>query len=184
MIDKANIMGKPVITATQMLESMINNPRPTRAEASDVANAVIDGSDCVMLSGETANGVYPIESVQIMAKIACEAELMFDYERQYNEIRMFSRSPTLTAESIAAACASAALSLNIDIIIVLTDTGRIARLVAKYRPKQTILVCSVSAHVVRQMNLSRGARGFKVPSFQGTDSLLQVIMKAAKDMGL
>lgn len=184
MIDKANIMGKPVITATQMLESMINNPRPTRAEASDVANAVIDGSDCVMLSGETANGVYPIESVQIMAKIACEAELMFDYERQYNEIRMYSRSPTLTAESIAAACASAALSLNIDIIIVLTDTGRIARLVAKYRPKQTILVCSVSAHVVRQMNLSRGARGFKVPSFQGTDSLLQVVMKAAKDMGL
>ena len=184
MIDKANIMGKPVITATQMLESMINNPRPTRAEASDVANAVLDGSDWVMLSGETAGGSYPIESVQIMAKIACEAELMFDYERLYNDIRAYSPSPALTAESIAAACASAALSLNIDIIIVLTDTGRIARLVAKYRPKQTILVCSVSAHVVRQMNLSRGARGFKVPSFQGTDSLLQVVMKAAKDMGL
>ena len=119
-----------------------------------------------------------------MAKIACEAELMFDYERLYNEIRLYSPSPKLTAESIAAACASAALSLNIDIIIVLTDTGRIARLVAKYRPKQPILACSVSAHVVRQMNLSRGARGFKVPSFQGVDSLLQVVMKAAKDMGL
>jgi len=184
MIDKANITGKPVITATQMLESMINNPRPTRAEASDVANAVLDGSDCVMLSGETAGGLYPIESLSIMARIACEAEQMFDYERMYNEIRAHSPVPTLTAESIAAACASAALSLNIDIIIVLTDTGRIARLVAKYRPKQVILACSVSAHVVRQMNLSRGAKGFKVPSFQGTDSLLQVVIKAAKDMGL
>jgi pyruvate kinase len=184
MIDKANLAGKPVITATQMLESMTQNPRPTRAEASDVANAVLDGSDCVMLSGETAGGNYPLESVTIMAKIACEAELMFDYDRLYNDIKKFSPSPSLTAESIAAACASAALSLNIDLIIVLTDTGRIARLVAKYRPKQTILACSVSAHVVRQMNLSRGARGFKVPSFQGTDSLLQVVIKAAKDLGL
>jgi pyruvate kinase len=184
MIDKANLHGKPVVTATQMLESMINNPRPTRAEASDVANAVLDGSDCVMLSGETAGGSYPVESVTIMAKIACEAELMFDYEKLYNDIKAFSPSPSLTAESIAAACASAALSLHIDLIIVLTDTGRIARLVAKYRPKQVILACSVSAHVVRQMNLSRGARGFKVPSFQGTDSLLQVVIKAAKDLNL
>lgn len=109
---------------------------------------------------------------------------MFDYEKLYNDIRKHTPSPSLTAESIAAACASAALSLNIDLIIVLTDTGRIARLVAKYRPKQIILACSVSAHVVRQMNLSRGARGFKVPSFQGTDSLLQVVIKAAKDLNL
>mmetsp|Transcript_8070 Transcript_8070/g.9202 ORF Transcript_8070/g.9202 Transcript_8070/m.9202 type:complete len:503 (-) Transcript_8070:41-1549(-) len=184
MVDKANLAGKPVITATQMLESMINNPRPTRAEASDVANAVLDGSDCVMLSGETAGGNYPLESVNIMARIASEAELMFDYERLYNDIRNHCPSPTLTAESIAAACASAALSQNIEIIIVLTDTGRIARLVAKYRPKQVILACSVSAHIVRQMNLSRGAKGFKVPSFQGTDHLLQVVIKAAKDLGL
>ena len=184
MIDKANLSGKPVVTATQMLESMVNNPRPTRAEASDVANAVLDGSDCVMLSGETAGGKYPLESVSIMAKISCEAELMFDYERLYNDIRKFDLSPKITAESIAAACASAALSLNIDIIIVLTDTGRIARFVAKYRPKQTILACSVSAHIVRQMNLSRGVKGWKVPSFQGTDHLLQVVIKAAKDLGL
>lgn len=184
MIDKANLAGKPVITATQMLESMIKNPRPTRAEASDVANAVLDGSDCVMLSGETAGGAYPLESVSIMARIACEAELMFDYEKLYNDIRSHAPAPKHTAESIAAACASAALSLNIDIIIVLTDTGRIARYVAKYRPRQVILACSVSAHIVRQMNLSRGAKGFKVPSFQGTDKLLQVVIKAAKDLGL
>ena len=184
MIDKANLAGKPVVTATQMLESMIKNPRPTRAEASDVANAVLDGSDCVMLSGETAGGSYPLESVNIMARIACEAELMFDYDKLYNDIRTYSPSPTTTAESIASACASAALSLNIDIIIVLTDTGRIARFVAKYRPRQVILACSVSAHIVRQMNLSRGAKGFKVPSFQGTDMLLQVVIKAAKELGL
>ena len=184
MIDKANLAGKPVVTATQMLESMIKNPRPTRAEASDVANAVLDGSDCVMLSGETAGGSYPLESVNIMARIACEAELMFDYDKLYNDIRTYSPSPTTTAESIASACASAALSLKIDIIIVLTDTGRIARFVAKYRPRQVILACSVSAHIVRQMNLSRGAKGFKVPSFQGTDMLLQVVIKAAKELGL
>lgn len=184
MIDKANLAGKPVVTATQMLESMIYNPRPTRAEASDVANAVLDGSDCVMLSGETAGGSYPIEAVTIMSRISCEAERMFDYERLYTLIKEWSPVPTLTAESIASACASAALSSNIDLIIVLTDTGRIARLVAKYRPKQVILTCSVSAHVVRQMNLSRGAIGFKVPSFQGTESLIQLVIKAAKEMGI
>ena len=98
-----------------------------------------------------------------MARIACEAELMFDYDKLYNDIRTYSPSPTTTAESMASACASAALSLNIDIIIVLTDTGRIVRFVAKYRPRQVILACSVSAHIVRQMNLSKRAKGFKVP---------------------
>lgn len=154
MIDKCNLKAKPVITSTQMLESMIQKPRPTRAEAGDVANAVLDGSDILMLSGETAQGEYPVNAVSIMAKIATEAEKVINYRNLFEEIKANTQLPITTAESTAAAAASAALNLNIDLIIVLTDTGRIARYVAKYRPKQPILACSVSIAVVKQMNLT------------------------------
>jgi len=184
MIEKANIVGKPVVTATQMLESMIKAPRPTRAEASDVANAVIDGTDVVMLSGESANGDYPLNAVTIMAKICVEAEKMIDYRRLYNDLRLFTPGPLSTAESVASAAVSTVLDLNIDLIIVLTDTGKIARYVAKYRPPVPILACSVSMPVVKQLNTSRGVIGYKIPSFQGTDNLIQLVIKTAKDMGL
>ena len=184
MIEKANLAGKPVVTATQMLESMIKNPRPTRAEASDVANAVLDGTDCVMLSGETAGGDYPLNAVQIMAKTCVEAERMIDYKKVFNDMRMYSPVPLPTAEAVAAAACSTALDLNIDLIIVLTDSGRIARYVAKYRPSQPILACSISGPVVKQLNTSRGVIGYKIPSFQGTDNLLQLVIKTAKDMNL
>lgn len=141
MIDLANIAGKPVITATQMLESMIKNPRPTRAEAGDVANAVLDGTDVVMLSGETANGAFPLQAVSIMAKTCCEAEKALNYDRIYDDIRNFTPKPLILAEAMASAAATTALDLNVDVIIVLTDSGRIARLVAKYRPRQPILAC-------------------------------------------
>ena len=111
MIEKANLAGKPVICATQMLESMIKAPRPTRAEASDVANAVIDGSDCVMLSGETAGGDYPTQAVSIMAKICREAEAMLDYRKIYQDMRTYSPTPLSTAESVAAAAVSCILDL-------------------------------------------------------------------------
>ena len=167
-----------------MLESMIKNPRPTRAEASDVANAVIDGTDCVMLSGETANGDYPFNAVTIMSKVCVEAEKMLDYKRIYNDLRLFSPGPLVTAEAVAAATVSTVLDLNIDLIIVLTDTGKIARYVAKYRPPVPILACSMSMPVVRQLQASRGCIGYKIPSYQGTDNLLQLVIKQAKDMGL
>ena len=184
MIEKANLLAKPVVTATQMLESMIQNPRPTRAEASDVANAVLDGTDCVMLSGETANGDYPMNAVSVMAKICLEAENISNYKRMYSDLRLYSPQPLPTAEAVAAAAVATVLDLNIDLIIVLTDNGKIARYVAKYRPKVPILACSINAHVVKQMNMSRGVIGYKIPSFQGTDNLLQLVIKTAKDMKL
>jgi len=135
MIEKANIAAKPVITATQMLESMINAPRPTRAEASDVANSVLDGTDAVMLSGESANGSYPIQAVTIMGKCCAEAERCIDYKRTFNDIKMFTPTGVSTSEALAASAVSTVNDLNIDLIIVITDTGALARLVSKYRPE-------------------------------------------------
>jgi len=109
MIEKSNLAAKPVITATQMLESMIKAPRPTRAEASDVANAVLDGTDAVMLSGETANGDYPINAVQIMARICVEAEKTFNYRRAFAEMKQYTAQPVNTSESVAAAVCAAVL---------------------------------------------------------------------------
>mmetsp|Transcript_30847 Transcript_30847/g.22931 ORF Transcript_30847/g.22931 Transcript_30847/m.22931 type:complete len:149 (+) Transcript_30847:926-1372(+) len=148
-----------------MLESMIKAPRPTRAEAGDVANAVIDGSDCVMLSGETANGDYPLNAVTIMSKICVEAEKMLDYKRVFSDLKMSTLVPVPTAEAVAAAACQTVLDLNIDLVIVLTDTGKIARYVAKYKPPVPILACSISMPVVRQLNTSRGVVGYKIPSF-------------------
>ena len=184
MIEKANIAAKPVVTATQMLESMISAPRPTRAEASDVANAVLDGTDCVMLSGESANGQYPIQAVTIMAKCCVEAESCIQYKRLFIDMKKLTPAPVKTAEAVASACCSAVLDLNICLIIVLTDSGKLARLVSKYRPEVKILACSINGSIVRQMNMMRGCIGFKIPTFQGTDNVIQFVIQEARNMGL
>ena len=184
MIEKANLAAKPVVTATQMLESMIKAPRPTRAEASDVANAVLDGTDAVMLSGESANGDYPLQAVGIMAKCCCEAERCFDNKRVFNDMKMYTPGPVATAEAISAAAVQTVNDLSIDLMIILTDTGNLARLCAKYRPGVHILACSVSNSVIRQLNCVRGVIGYKIPSFQGTDNLIHLVIKQAKEMGL
>lgn len=180
MIQKANIAGKPSVTATQMLESMISAPRPTRAEASDVANAVLDGSDCVMLSGECANGQYPINAVTVMAKCSIEAEQTLNYQRVFEDLRAHTPKGISIAEGVASSAVSAANDLNLDLIVVLTDTGSLARLVAKYRPSIKILAASVNAHVVRQMSASRGVIGFKIPTFQGVDNVITAVIEEAK----
>lgn len=183
MIERANIAAKPVVTATQMLESMIKAPRPTRAEASDVANAVLDGTDCVMLSGESANGDYPTNAVTIMSKCCLEAENTLNYRRIFQDTKDHTPAPVATAEAVAAAACSAVLDLNIDLIVVLTDSGKLARLVSKYRPNKNILACSINASVVRQMNACRGVQGLKIPTFQGTDNVIQFVISEAKKMG-
>jgi pyruvate kinase len=168
-----------------MLESMIKAPRPTRAEASDVANAVLDGTDCVMLSGETANGDYPINAVTIMGKICAEAERTINYRRLFSDLKQYTPSPVDTAESVASALCSAVLEQKeISLIIVLTDTGKLARLVSKYRPEVKILACSLTSNSVRQMCAMRGVIGMKIPTFQGSDNVINFLIHEAKNMGL
>lgn len=139
MIYKCNIQGKPVVTATQMLESMIKSPRPTRAEATDVANAVLDGTDCVMLSGETAAGAYPEIAVQTMAKICIEAESSLDYGAVFKHIMDAAPIPMSPLESLASSAVRTANSARAALILVLTRGGTTAKMVAKYRPSMPIL---------------------------------------------
>lgn len=139
MIHRCNMKGKPVVTATQMLESMIKSNRPTRAEATDVANAVLDGTDCVMLSGETAAGAYPEIAVQTMAKICMEAESTIDYSLVYKTINENVPVPMSPLESLASSAVRTAVTSRATLILVLTRGGTTAKLVAKYRPPIPIL---------------------------------------------
>ena len=119
-----------------------------------------------------------------MSKCCAEAERCIDYKRTFNDIKLFTPSPVSTSEALAASAVSTVQDLNVDLIIVLTDTGHLARLVAKYRPNVPILACSVSLSVIRQLNVARGVIGFKIPSYQGTDSLLALTVQQAKERNL
>ena len=156
VIRRAQHWRKPVITATQMLESMIQNPRPTRAEASDVANAIFDGTDAVMLSGETASGKYPLEAVGMMARIVCETEthiLQSPPPRRRSEKRELSIS-----EAICESVAHVAEDLNMRAIAVYTESGNTARLISKYRPRTPIFAFAHNAPVCQRLNLYWGVR--------------------------
>lgn len=167
-----------------MLESMTKNPRPTRAEAADVANAVLDGTDCVMLSGETANGSFPVQAVKVMARVCFEAEGCIDYQQVYRATCQATMSPIDTREAVARAAVETAQSINASLILALTETGRTAQLIAKYRPMQPILALSASEETIKQLQVIRGITTLLVPSFQGTDGLIRNALTAAKELQL
>ena len=178
IIKKCNRAGKPVVTATQMLESMINNPRPTRAEASDVANAILDGTDAVMLSGETAAGKHPVEAVKVMARIAERTEESLDYD-ELLKARATSNSPTVT-DAISYATCTTAQDLGAAAIITSTKSGFTARNVSKYRPKAPIVAVTPSEQVCRKLSLVWGAQPLTAPMINNTDQML----KEAVEIGL
>ncbi|CAZ84232.1 unnamed protein product [Tuber melanosporum] len=163
MIAKCNLAGKPIICATQMLESMTYNPRPTRAEVSDVGNAVLDGADCVMLSGETAKGNYPIESVTMMHETCLLAETAISYVPLFNELRGLTKRPTETSETCAIAAVSASVEQEASAIIVLSTSGSTARLISKYRPSCPVLMITRNANAARYSHLYRGVYPFVYP---------------------
>jgi pyruvate kinase len=189
MIAKCNLAGKLVVTATQMLESMTGNPRPTRAEASDVANAVLDGTDVVMLSGETAGGAFPLNAVATMRRICETAEEAISYGDLYNQMRVntiasMGEHGVSVPESVCSSAVRAVIDTKAKLIIVLTETGSTARLIAKYRPEVPILALSATESAVKQLTLHRGLIALQVASFQGTDAVLKSAMETAKSMGL
>ena len=152
IIRKGLQAGKPVITATQMLDSMIRNPRPTRAEVSDVANAVFDGTSCVMLSGETAGGKYPLEALAAMENIVEEAEQSIHYWRQFQKRRVVPASNI--NDAISHTCCLTAMDLNAKAILAATNSGRTARMICRFRPACPVAALTMHEKVRRQLNIS------------------------------
>lgn len=182
IIRMCNLAGKPVITATQMLESMIKNPRPTRAEITDVANAVYDGTDAVMLSGETSIGRYPVEAVKTMAKIALYTEGDIDYARRFEAVHP-SSSENITDAVSHAAC-EAAHSLDAAAIISVTKSGHTAQKVSKYRPASPIAAAAISRDVYRQMSLLWGVIPLLTEYGDTTDRIFAGAIKTARGAGV
>ncbi|NHM28322.1 pyruvate kinase [Desulfofundulus sp. TPOSR] len=177
IIEKCNLAGKPVITATQMLESMIHNPRPTRAEASDVANAILDGTDAIMLSGETAAGHYPVEAVKTMARIASRVERALPYE-EILQRRGRALARTVT-DAISHATCTTAQDLGAAAIITSTETGYTAKMVSKYRPRAPIIAVTPVARVLRKLALVWGVQPLLVGRTRDTDSMIASAIEAS-----
>lgn len=172
LISSANHAGKPVITATEMLESMIRNPRPTRAEVTDVAHAILDGTDAIMLSAETAVGKHPVAAVQMMARVADRTEASLNYEEILSKKRVGHFGSI--GDAISHATCQTAADLSAAAIITSTQSGQTARMVSKYRPQTPILASTPSPRVLRQLTLSWGVTPMLVPRTYTIDEMLDV----------
>lgn len=181
IIKKTRDIGKVVITATEMLESMIYNNRPTRAEVSDVANAVYDGTSVVMLSGETAAGKYPVEAVKQMAKIAEETEKHINYAKRFNNANVKLKS---TTDVISHSAVNASFLQKIKSIVVFTNSGESARMVSRFRPSSTILGATPDEKVFRQLELSWGVLPVLTPVYNSTDEMFSIANSFVKNLNL
>lgn len=182
LIKKCNKQGKPVITATQMLDSMQRNPRPTRAEASDVANAIFDGTDAIMLSGETAAGNYPVEAVQTMHNIASRAEQALDH-KEILSARSKDNEHNMT-DAIGQSVAHTALNLDVNAIVTPTESGHTARMISKYRPKAPIVAVTANEMTNRRLSLVWGVYPQLGREVTTTDEVLEVAVEESVNSGL
>ncbi|HMM21850.1 MAG TPA: pyruvate kinase [Selenomonadales bacterium] len=182
LIEKCNKVGKPVITATQMLESMLTNPRPTRAEASDVANAIFDGSDAIMLSGETAAGQYPVEALETMARIAARTEAALNY----GDILLAKglASQRTTTGAVSHATVQVAHELGAAAILTATESGYTARMVSRYRPQATIVAVTPREKAARRMQLLWGVQTVLGPASKNTDEMVASAIAVSQTAGL
>ncbi|NLL75682.1 MAG: pyruvate kinase [Clostridiales bacterium] len=181
MIKMAEAQGKHVITATQMLESMIKNPRPTRAETTDIANAIYDGTTAIMLSGETAAGLYPVEAVKTMARIAERTENDIDYDSRMKR-RVRCLDPDITTAISHATCTTAS-DLNASAIITVTMSGVTAEMISRYKPKCPIIACAVNPRVCRQLNLSWGVVPVLIQKEESAENLFEEASHAVERAG-
>lgn len=184
MIKMAVAQGKHVITATQMLESMIKNPRPTRAEATDIANAIYDGTTAIMLSGESAAGLYPVEAVKTMAKIAERAEQDIDYRSRMQRMQSGSAQMHDITTAISYATCSVAMDLGAAAIITVTMSGFTADMIARYKPGCPVIGCTLDEKVCRQLNLLWGVSPIMIKKEQTTDALFEEAVFKSKQAGL
>ncbi len=182
IIKKVYRTGKQVITATQMLESMIKNPRPTRAETTDVANAVYDGTSAIMLSGETAAGSYPVEAVKTMVRIAKRTEQDVDYRKRFYQSAR--ETDTYITNAICHASCTTALDLNAKAIVTVTKSGTSARMLAKYRPESDIISCATTEKVCRQLSLTWGVTPIVIKEEKEVFNLFDKAIQAAVKMKL
>lgn len=182
LIKKTFLSGKPVITATQMLESMMKNPRPTRAEATDIANAIYDGTSAIMLSGETAAGLYPIEALQTMVKIAESTEQDINYKNKFEKHSEMGEVPSVT-NAISHATCTTAYDLLAKAIITVTKSGNTARMISKYRPSMPIIGCTPDDYGYRQLSLTWGVEPVMVKSMTNSEELLEHAAEVSQNAG-